>query len=759
MGKRRGDRGRRRGKQQNNNGGVERGERQYNIGSQQIIKSNVDPPENYRHCGYHITDAASTDPPDNTNNYSYSEESDEEEETYTQQHTQQKHNIYPQQHTHEDHTFTQFHIQPLQQNNTYDDASQSSSSSSSSEDSEDAPLFASSNFSSATDNYTNEHIKGVEYGVDYLESRAERKEQERRHQFEIEQQRELERRSKWCWEDDDDDEWQDDVDFDSNYHQQTIFNKCRRRRKGKKFMFIFAIIVASSIAYHHQRSKFNTSSMSNEDDIEGEEYIGTTPSSRWGNRNNDNFKFDNTTAKEKEEELEKWEDYETEVANVLADASADWDIYKSGGGRKDDDTDNDDASDEYKDHWIQYFDKASQGYYYYHRESNTTQWKKPEIVEGTVLLGITYGTGSEYVVESNSINKEEESLTEESADTDISATLEVEEEDSDFNADQVLDHYSETFWRWNHPYRTGSENSEWGGVDTPVYFRIPLSGGTTMEQIMTKCYGAIVAGTTGSSKDGQEVLSRNISDHLSIITLDDGTHYLNIDVATKGGIEIAKKAGLGSSGVADVIMTRYLYNAATLFEETGHTGRCFTVLRHPVDRAIAVFHSLKRNNVKAVADMSLHQYAESNLSEDNWMVRMITNTMNEKLTQHHLQVAKEVIGRKCLVGFIDNNKFEETMERYTKFFRWEHVHSINTHHIVGTTATDTGIDEKQACATKLIKTGVNRHQYERVDGKSEAWQLLKARNLLDLELYNYAEALYVKQAIVYEEMERYRLKR
>ena len=228
-------------------------------------------------------------------------------------------------------------------------------------------------------------------------------------------------------------------------------------------------------------------------------------------------------------------------------------------------------------------------------------------------------------------------------------------------------------------------------------------------------------------------------------------------MATKGGIEIAKKAGLGSSGVADVIMTRYLYNAATLFEETGHTGRCFTVLRHPVDRAIAVFHSLKRNNVKAVADMSLHQYAESNLSEDNWMVRMITNTMTEKLTQHHLQVAKEVIGRKCLVGFIDN-KFEETMERYTKFFRWEHVHSINTHHIVGTTATDAGIDEKQACATKLIKTGVNRHQYERVDGKSETWKLLKARNLLDLDLFNYAEALYVKQAIVYEEMERYRLK-
>lgn len=55
--------------------------------------------------------------------------------------------------------------------------------------------------------------------------------------------------------------------------------------------------------------------------------------------------------------------------------------------------------------------------------------------------------------------------------------------------------------------------------------------------------------------------------------MDDGTHYLNIDMGTKAGIEKAKKAGLGQSGVADLILTRYFYNAAELFANSGHTGR------------------------------------------------------------------------------------------------------------------------------------------------------------------------------------------
>lgn len=57
--------------------------------------------------------------------------------------------------------------------------------------------------------------------------------------------------------------------------------------------------------------------------------------------------------------------------------------------------------------------------------------------------------------------------------------------------------------------------------------------------------------------------------HLSVYTLEDGAHYLNINLQTPEGINLARTAGLGQSGVADVILTRYIFNAADLFRDTG----------------------------------------------------------------------------------------------------------------------------------------------------------------------------------------------
>ena len=87
---------------------------------------------------------------------------------------------------------------------------------------------------------------------------------------------------------------------------------------------------------------------------------------------------------------------------------------------------------------------------------------------------------------------------------------------------------------------------------------------------------------------------------------------------------------------------RYLYNAAELFKDTGHTGRCFTILRHPVERAVALYFTLKRNGKLSDPHMTLEQYAASDLSENNWMTRMLTNDMNGVLTPKHFEVAKEV---------------------------------------------------------------------------------------------------------------------
>lgn len=224
---------------------------------------------------------------------------------------------------------------------------------------------------------------------------------------------------------------------------------------------------------------------------------------------------------------------------------------------------------------------------------------------------------------------------------------------------------------------------------------------------------------------------------------------MNINLRTPEGIKLARTAGLGQSGVADVILTRFIFNAADLFRDTGHTGRCFTIMRHPIERIESKFQTLKRNNASEVKGMSLDTYAKSELVESNWMIRMIINaTEDEVLTPSHYEVAKEVFGRKCLVGLM--NHFEESMDRFSKFFRFESTHSINTRN-KGETANF--LQERRQCSHKLATSGVNRHKYAKISHDSETWKELERKNKYDIELYEYAKALYYQQAVVYENLQ------
>lgn len=168
------------------------------------------------------------------------------------------------------------------------------------------------------------------------------------------------------------------------------------------------------------------------------------------------------------------------------------------------------------------------------------------------------------------------------------------------------------------------------------------------------------------------------------------------------------------------------------------------MLRHPVDRAVAQFHSLKRNGAKAVSNMTLEQYANSSVAEDNWMTRMLTNTMEGKVTRRHYKAAEEVFGRKCLVGLID--KYSESMERFAKFFLWEGIQSINTRHPHATSERDKmkDLEGKRKCFQNMITKGVNRHQYAKIDKASQVWKALAVKNRYDMHLYEYAETMYLQ---------------
>lgn len=146
--------------------------------------------------------------------------------------------------------------------------------------------------------------------------------------------------------------------------------------------------------------------------------------------------------------------------------------------------------------------------------------------------------------------------------------------------------------------------------------------------------------------------------------------------------------------------------------------------------------------------MSLDAYAHSDLAEGNWMTKMLTNTTNnELLTPTHFQVAKEVFGRKCLIGLTDH--FEESMDRFSKFFHFESTHSINTH-----TKEETAnfIEERRQCAHKIAASGVH-HQYAKISHDSSTWKELERKNKYDMELYDYAKAMYYQQSVVYEDVQ------
>ncbi len=51
--------------------------------------------------------------------------------------------------------------------------------------------------------------------------------------------------------------------------------------------------------------------------------------------------------------------------------------------------------------------------------------------------------------------------------------------------------------------------------------------------------------------------------------------------------------------------------------------------------------------------MSIEEYATSQHSEENWLVRFLNNEMSDVLDDRHLDTAKEVLASKCLVGLTE----------------------------------------------------------------------------------------------------------
>ena len=126
--------------------------------------------------------------------------------------------------------------------------------------------------------------------------------------------------------------------------------------------------------------------------------------------------------------------------------------------------------------------------------------------------------------------------------------------------------------------------------DIPFLWYIPRSGGGMVKNILSNCKDLVVASEVGAT-----VARKGTQDKLEVIEVG-GHKYLNVDTTTQAGITKAKALGLASSGLANLVVSPRLQDAASLFGPA-KKGRTFALLRHPVERAVSMFFFLRVNRL------------------------------------------------------------------------------------------------------------------------------------------------------------------
>ena len=256
-------------------------------------------------------------------------------------------------------------------------------------------------------------------------------------------------------------------------------------------------------------------------------------------------------------------------------------------------------------------------------------------------------------------------------------------------------------------------------TDTIVYFHIPKAYGTSTKNIMTDCFHL-----TRASQNSKESINEYIN------------HELNTDTSSVVGIARAKSIGIVERNMVDIIISSHFHQVCTLLTEK-HQGRLFVLMRDPVESAISLFHDLRfaqweRTYRENVQNMTLLEYAtledeDQNVRIDNCITRYLARKLKGPLTEEDLQLAKDILSQKALIGLADY--FEESMKRFDTYF--------GLHRLKQT-------DGKQ-CLSNHTKFRANADRHEKYSSDSEEWKALASRNSKDVKLYEFAIDLYHQQ--------------
>mmetsp|Transcript_14488 Transcript_14488/g.23991 ORF Transcript_14488/g.23991 Transcript_14488/m.23991 type:complete len:880 (+) Transcript_14488:183-2822(+) len=256
--------------------------------------------------------------------------------------------------------------------------------------------------------------------------------------------------------------------------------------------------------------------------------------------------------------------------------------------------------------------------------------------------------------------------------------------------------------------------------DVPYYFHIPLAGAMIAHESWAHCLGFTIASAGGKA---------SISNTTLTSTLVRGASFVNVDLSNPSGIEHAARMDLVPSGIPDVIISPLFGDIVSNLYSHKHRNKFMITMRHPIDRAVALFEFKKSatsepNYDPALTDMTLEQYALSGHIESNYVTRLLTMKYSGSLTSEDLDFCKELLRRKAVVGIYE--KMEATLTHFERYFGWTPV------------ATD-AVD----CQAKLVQDGVATESVIQLDAGSSAFALIKQQNMFDIALYDYTHNVLV----------------
>lgn len=259
---------------------------------------------------------------------------------------------------------------------------------------------------------------------------------------------------------------------------------------------------------------------------------------------------------------------------------------------------------------------------------------------------------------------------------------------------------------------------------------IQILAGTTLKHVLGKCLPVVLA--ERSAVDYCDMSSNKLS-----VCKSEAGRFVNVDPSDHHGIRRAERMGLVPSEKADVVVSSRLLHAATLFDEQ-HKGRFFTILRHPIERAVSMFYYLQeatweRTYRPEYKDMTLLDYAALPDTSSNWMVRWLTGKNSDPyLGREDLEFAKLLIQKKFLVLLTHDMK--SSVKRLMYYMDWE--------------LEDRVLKETKECITENTRKAHNKGQHGMPEKDSPEYKALAEMNEYDIELYEFVEKLYAEQAYI-----------